>query len=662
MGDTRGRWLWRAQVALAGSLALGVGAVLAEAAFRAPDVAFIWSRGTPWIGPRMVPHTAGKLVNESSIPHAVFERHFTAEVPRGSAMLRVRALRDLVLSVNGHEVPFAARDPQHWKEAVVVDIAPLIVAGDNVLRAGVRNPDGVALLQLRVDGLSSAVVTDEQWLAAWEGEPLAPAAIADDGLRLPDSTERPQPLAELQHHALALLALAASGVLLFLGMRRWPGAATRSREVAFALVAIFWVWLFVAKIVRIPKGSGFDAAYHLSYVASLMHEKTLPLATEGFQTYQPPLYYVVTALLLAVTNPTPGSVAERAVFSLLPALSGLGMTFVAAGMARLLFPQWLWLQAGTIVIAGLLPMSLTLASGASNEAPHALFASLALLVTVRALLRKTTTRQDDYVLGLFLGLALLTKYTSAILVPTTVGMVAVRRWIVERWPASRIAAGAARASVVVVALAGWFYVRNYLYFGEPFVWSLSAWSGKTIWQYPGFHTPSYFLRFGDALTQPWYSGFHSFWDSLYTTLWGDGMGGGALGAAYFHGHWRYDWMAALFLLALPATGFLIVGWIRVLRNSLENDDLGRRLALSLLVVLPPLLVASLMNVNLRWPFWSFGKAFYALFLTPTLALLVVLGFDALDGVLARRAPTLVRALPFGWAAAFLGSVVLAYAG
>ncbi|HME69481.1 MAG TPA: glycosyltransferase family 39 protein [Myxococcota bacterium] len=78
------------------------------------------------------------------------------------------------------------------------------------------------------------------------------------------------------------------------------------------------------------------------------------------------------------------------------------------------------------------------------------FANLAVLVTVRTLLRNSTTRQDDFVLGLLLGLALLTKYTSALLVPTVVGLVAAKRWVVERWPPSRIAAWAMRALTVSV--------------------------------------------------------------------------------------------------------------------------------------------------------------------------------------------------------------------
>jgi hypothetical protein len=194
------------------------------------------------------------------------------------------------------------------------------------------------------------------------------------------------------------------------------------------------------------------------------------------------------------------------------------------------------------------------------------------------------------------------------------------------------------------------------------VWNFDVDPARTYWQFPGFHTPGYFLRFGEALTHPWFSGFVGFWDSLYTTLWGDGLLGGASGAAAFHGAWRLDWMAAGYLLALPATALLALGWLRAARIARSDPDLGRRLAYSLVVGLPPVFLVSLVSVNLRLPFWSLGKAFYALCLTPLFALLLALGFDALDGALARRAPPLVRALPWGWAAAFAGAIVLAFAG
>jgi hypothetical protein len=240
--------------------------------------------------------------------------------------------------------------------------------------------------------------------------------------------------------------------------------------------------------------------------------------------------------------------------------------------------------------------------------------------------------------------------------------VAVKRILSESAPSSQVALGAARTLAVVAVLAGWVYVRNWILFGDPLVWALSVGHGKTLWQYPGFHTTSYFLHFGDAFTRPWFSGFHSFWDSVYTTFWGDGMLGGVSRVRYAHGRWRYDWMAAAFVLALPATFFLAAGWIRALLGALRDETVGRRLALYLLVALPALLLASLITLNLKYPFWSFGKAFYALFLTPTFAYLMVSGFDALDRVLARRAPRALRVLPWGWASAFFGSIVIAYGG
>jgi hypothetical protein len=659
MDEVKGGRLRRAQIALAVLFTLGTGTLLAHAVLRSPDVPFVWSGATPWIWPPITPAIPSLWLDRSHPRVCRFERHFLVDRPEGPVTLRVRALRDLVLRVNGHEVPLPGRDPRRWKEATAVEIAPLLVTGENAVRVEVRNPDGVGLLQLRIDGTVAPVVTDGHWLAAWEDYPLAPAAIANDDAHLPEGAALPTPLAGVKAHGLTLLALFGVGMGLFFGLRALSRARTWAPGLALALVVVFWVWLFLAKITRLPSDAGFDATAHLVYISSILHW-TLPLANEGLETYQPPLFHGATAVLLALLPTAQDSAAQRGVLSLLPALSGLGLAFVAAAMARLLLPGAPWMQAGATVAAGFLPMNLTVAAYVSNEAPHALLASLALLAALRTILAVSSTRRGDWLLGVWLGLALLTKYTSALLVPILVGAVAVKRWVVEGARAASIAAGSARALAPVAALAGWVYLRNWLSLGDPFVWMLDAYPGKALWQYPGFHTPGYFLRFGDALTQPWDSGFYSFWDSLYTTLWGDGMLGGAGGVASFHGLWRLDWMAAGFLLALPATALVVLGWIRAGAEALRDASPRRRLALSLVVALPPLFLASLISIVLHYPFWSFGKAFYALFLAPTLGVFFVLGFDSLDRVLAGRAPLAVRSLLFGWAAAFLGAVALSY--
>jgi hypothetical protein len=438
--------------------------------------------------------------------------------------------------------------------------------------------------------------------------------------------------------------------------------AAKAPAVALIVVALYWVWVYAAKIIHFPSPAGFDGSDHVAFISWLAREKSLPLATAGFETYHPPLYHMLTALLVGVLGPDSGGLAERALFALLPVLSGLGMAFVAAATTRCLAPDAPWKCAGAALAAGFLPASLTLAACVSNEVPHALLASLAVFATLRALLKERVSPSDDLLVGLFLAAGALTKYTSLLLVPTLVVALVAKRILCESAPVREVALGAARTLALVAGLAGWFYARNWILYGDPLVSPLMGQLGKILWQYPGFHTPSYFLRWGDAFTQPWYSGFHSFWDSLYTTWWGDGALSGSARAYSVEGRWRFDWMAAVFPMALPASAFVLVGWMRALQGAWRDDALERRLALSLLVALPPLLLASLLNISLHYPFWSFGKAFYALFLTPTLAYFGVLGFDALDGALARRAPRALRLLPWGWASAFFGSIALAYGG
>ena len=105
-------------------------------------------------------------------------------------------------------------------------------------------------------------------------------------------------------------------------------------------------------------------------------------------------------------------------------------------------------------------------------------------------------------------------------------------------------------------------------------------------------------------------------------------------------------------------GHFLVGWL-----FLFTSPRLRRVS-----ALASLLFWTVVGAAACWAFAALGGtgaplvlfAFYALFLAPTLAVFGVLGFEALDSVLAARAPTAVRSLLFGWAAAFLGAIALSY--
>lgn len=675
--EERQHRITRVQIACALLFVLASAAVLVRAALFDPDVPFLaGDAGGAWIADPMPLHTQGMWIERDAPRPRVFERRFELPdepaVRQGPVTLRVRATGELTLSWNGQPVDLGGRDPRRWKDTTVADVTALAAPGENRLRAEVRSPSGAALLSLRVDGLPAAVSTGEGWLAARLGDPLAPAIFASDARRLAETLTLPAPAPSLRAHAalLGFLFLGGAGIALVLqrrGSSRLPG---RAPALAVLAVAAFWAWLFAAKIVRIPAAIGFDSAGHVDYVRWIVERGALPLASDGFSFYHPPLFHLVAAGLVSAFSPAPGGPFEKALLVLPASLAALGMALVTGALARRVAPGRPGIEAGAIVAAGLLPMNVVLGACVSNEAPHALLSSLAIAVTVRVLVSRRATWRDDALLGALLGAALLAKYTAALLAPILVAALAAKRLLAEAdadgpehagGRLARAAAGAATSLALVALLAGWFYARNALRFGDPFVWNLDVDPARTWWQLPGFHTAGWFVRFGDAFARPWFSGFYGFWDSIYTTLWGDGLLSGASGAAVFHGRWRLDLMAAGFALAAPATALLGAGWWIVARRALRDRDAGARLACSLLAFLPVVFLLSLASVNLRLAQWSLGKAFYALCLTPLLALLLALGFDALLRALPARAATL-RAAVWGYAAAFAGAIVLAFGG
>ncbi|MCX5737520.1 MAG: hypothetical protein NTZ61_03305 [Proteobacteria bacterium] len=595
----------RGQLAIAALLALGIAGVLTRDVLRSPAVPFLARDDTPWIVARTPLQTDGMLIERAKPPTSFFERKFIAKPGATHVTLRVRALREVSLVLNGKELPLPRRDPDRWKDATLLDLTPHLVAGENVLFASVRNPAGNPALQLRIDGLEQTFITDQRWISAWQGDPVAYAVRAEDSIRHPESVELPAPPASLEAKAVPLLLLAAGGGALFWLLGRRPDAAHWAPAAALALVTLFWLLLF-RRIAGTPADVGFDASAHIAYIEWILAH----------------------------------------------------LAFVARSMARTLAPDAPWLAAGSTLMAGLLPMNVTLATCVSNEAPYALLASLALLATLRALLRERSSLRDDMLLGVVFGAAALTKYSILLWVPILLGTLAAKRWTVEGTRIARAAGGASLSLAITAVLAGWVYLRNYRLSGNPLVWNLNADPDNSWWQLPGFHSADYFLRFGDALTRPWFSSFHSFWDALYSTLWGNGLLSGVISPRLAVRDWNYEWMAAVFLLAVPATLLLALGWVCAVRAALRGSDRGRRLGYSLLVGLPPILLASIASVSLHYPFWSVAKSFYALALTPTLAVLTVLGFAALD----RRLPNAIRALPFCWAAAFLGAIVWSQLG
>jgi hypothetical protein len=178
-----------------------------------------------------------------------------------------------------------------------------------------------------------------------------------------------------------------------------------------------------------------------------------------------------------------------------------------------------------------------------------------------------------------------------------------------------------------VAVAGWHYARVALRFGDPFIGNWDAAAGVAWWQDPGFRSAGDYLRFGQSLTRPVFSAFHSCPDALYSTLWGDGLLGGSA-RALDAPPWSYRLMLAGYWLALLPSIGVLVGLALALRDLVREP----RAEWLLLLGLAGATGVALVGLSLQLPFYAQCKAFYGL---QALVPFAAFGAQGLD-LLARR--------------------------
>jgi hypothetical protein len=390
-------------------------------------------------------------------------------------------------------------------------------------------------------------------------------------------------------------------------------------------------------------------------------EGRLPLAPDHWAAYHPPLFYLLSAALEEIAAWLGRVRPDAVALKLIPFLSGFGNIWLAGLLARRLLPEDRVARAHATLFAAVLPVNLYMAAYYSNEGLHAFLAAAALLVAVEILLADEVDPARTALVSLLLGLALLTKFTALVMAAPLLFAVGVKVLIRHRRPGAALLRGAALL-LPALAVSGWFYARNWIELGRPVVgnWDLAS-PGLIWWSPPGFHTPQYYLRFGEVLVRPFYSGFVSFWDALYSTFWGDGFVAGRAGVRARHLAWSYELMAAGYALALPASALLGLGFVRCARDAVREREPGRRAAFGLLVLCCAAMGFALFYATLVLPYHGQARASYLLALTPVAALFFARGFVDADRWLARRGWTAGRALLFAWWGALLGVLYLSFA-
>ncbi len=631
-----------------------------------PAIPFVVQRGdAPWIMFPAAPTGLMGLAPRAAPPITTFNKSF--QVPAEGAsrvVLSLRAMRSFRALLNGTELTGPNADLRHWARFRRLDVTHLLRPGANALRVEVTNPTGPGLLSLRLEGLPRPLASDASWTVSVAGGPTQKAILASDDRVNPSGYALDSPLEALAARRDTVLLLFTIALLLHLGTRSAPGG----RLLPPLLRALPWlacgVWgaLFWLSMLKIPLRVGFDAHHHMAYVDFLREHGALPLASDGWMMFHPPLFYAATAALVELQRAVAPAAESLLAWRLLPFLAGLGNVWLCRALARRLFPGSPRDVAFATLFAAILPMNLYIASYLTNESLQTLLASGVVLGTAALLLAERPSPRGLLGLGALMGLALLTKYTAVIVTCVATFFLAAKWALAERAPAPAVAKRLGALAAVVLGVAGWFYVRNLLHFQQLFPLNVDL-PGQTLqwWSPPGYYTPAFFLRFGEVLAHPFLAGYHSAWDALYSTLWGDGFLAGQVVAARRHPFWDYQLMAIGYLLALPATLLLALGGARALRLAFRDPDAGRRAVWCFLLTLAWALLVSVLFMTLRQQDYGQSKAFYGLAVMAPLSIFFTLGCGAIDDWLATPGRRALRAVFYGWLGSFAAVALLSYA-
>jgi len=570
-----------------------------------------------------------------------FRSRFQLDSVPEQATLSLRAYRTYRVFVNGVEV--ARRDdPSGWNATEQIELEPALAEGANELLVAVDNRAGPPMLLAYAPELG--IATGDGWSASMWERAWHPAALASRRRPLPISSAFPSSARSLVD-ALPLL-----GLLFLAGVlgSRWK--ALRPVHVRWLLLAA-WAVLCVHDGVALGAGFGMDVHHHLEYIARIWETGGIPYAGDGWQMFQSPLFYMIASPLYGALAEGRSENELLVALRVLPMLCGLAQIELCWRAARMLLPGRDGLQIVTLVAGGLLPINLYSAQVLSNEPLAGALTSLCLLLAFRMLIARPLAAPvvHSIDLGLCFGLALLAKVSPIVLLPLLVAVL-----VVHARRSGLGGVGAARLvgafSLTSAAIAGWYYLRNWIVLGRPFVGGWDPARGIEWWQDPGYRVPEDLLSFGTALTHPVYASMSGFWDGLYASLWMDSFMSG-IGIASMAPPWRSELLLAMPLLSIPLTLALLVGAVRCLRGvgaGAAERDVGR-----FAVACVAAFWAAMAAIFLAVPAYSSVKATYSLGVLPCYGLLIARGLEPL---MARSGPrTFVSGLLAAWAgAAFLG--------
>jgi len=625
------RNLLLASVAI-GIVVSGVFAIWLYSILNDPDVSLLFpEEGAEWI---RVAKEEGPNTYGAQDFMAAYRVQFDVDRVPQEAVLQLRVFRFAAVFLDGIAITQTPTDFDTWKQRYSIDLAPYLTPGSHELILSSINRTGPPLVLAHCDALN--IHTGPEW----EGRTLESSqwSRVDSvvGSQPNDIGYSFDPVSKAFFRTLPFLVpIFCIGVVLALipwnrvrARGYWADQIASASGLRWFLISV-WAVFAVNNITKIPYGVGFDIEGHMQYIQFLVRRHSIPLAMDGWQLFQSPLYYLISAplylLLGAVLDPVRTADALRVV----PLLCGALNVQVGYLVLREVYPNRDDLQALGVLVVGSLPINLYISQYMGNEPMAGLFTALVVLTALRLWSRYDAGGHPARycAIGLALGLSMLTKVTAVLMcVPLSLLFMYVAYTHHKRF--AHAIRHAAMAHVLTFGVAfvvcGWYYISNWVRMGVPFMGGWDEARGYIWWQEPGFRTVEQFVQFGEALRYPIYSSVQGFWDGYYSTLWLDGYNSSTIVFDWFQ-LWNYDLMLTTAWLALvPACG-LVAGIVVTVCRIASPEAVVRVFCLACLAIY----FAAMVQITIRISGFSTVKASYSLGLLSCYAVLIVAGLAPL---------------------------------
>jgi hypothetical protein len=585
---------------------------------QSPEVLFLTDReGAFWIKKDTEFDLEAKKTGEF---HNIFQHRFYLAQPVAKARVTVQALKRFQLVLDDVFV-FSSRGTfDDWKQVYDVEIPFSLENGPHDIKIYVQSQNSHPAVIVYSDSLS--VKSSPEWYVSEDGKTWDHAASAAS-IRMPAiSKQMPSSWKALMAvfpylgvvFTLVFFASFFGKTLKKKFSRLFDPSAIR--WMMFAL----WGGLSFNNLIRLNFQVGAEGWGHIEYLEFILKKGSLPLAPDGWQMFQPPLNYLLSAPWYAFLNQWFDWPVVIKMMAGITVACGLLQIEIIYRIARVVFNGRKDLQNISVVTGTFLPVHTYTCQYFGNEPLLGVLLSfLILLLLPFVSSEQNQPKTQTFVLiGFVWGLALLTKMTALLMAPVIL-VVLLAHSVKLRSPAKSVLKNILVVFGAAVAVSGWYYYRNYVTLGNPFAGPLDHQRFIPWWQDPGYRMWPQVLSFGRSLVYPIYSGVASFWDAVYSTFWLDGFNSGISDFV----PWNIHWMISGALLALIPSVFILTSLIYV---SLRKELAYRNVVIfSLGMIL--VFVAAMMDRFLNCSFYSAARSIYLLGLVPCFAILVAVGME-----------------------------------